>query len=66
MFARDRLAAYARNWARPSSRDFPQCGVDIDTLVKVPGLAPATGVERGNAGATPCPSQQHDRRALRH
>ncbi len=43
MFAHDRLAAFAADLGKIVFAGFPQCGIDIDTLVKVPGLAPETG-----------------------
>ncbi len=43
MFAHDRLVAYAAELGKTVFEGFPQCGVDIDTLVKVPGLAPEPG-----------------------
>lgn len=43
MLARDRLEAYAAQLRQTVFADFPQCGIDIDTLVQVPGLAPQPG-----------------------
>lgn len=43
MLAHDRLAAYAQELRKTVFADFPQCGIDSDTLVKVPGLAPQPG-----------------------
>ncbi len=43
MFAHDRLAAYAAELGKTVFAGFPQCGIDIDTLVQVPGLAPQAG-----------------------
>ncbi|WP_363349314.1 acetylornithine deacetylase [Methylocystis echinoides] len=43
MFAHDRLAAFAAELGKTAFANFPQCGIDIDTLVKVPGLAPEPG-----------------------
>jgi acetylornithine deacetylase len=43
MFARDRLAASVTELEKTVFADFPLCGVDIDTLVKVPGFAPQPG-----------------------
>jgi acetylornithine deacetylase len=43
LFAHDRLAAYAAELGKTVFAGFPQCGIDIDTLVKVPGLAPEPG-----------------------
>ncbi len=41
--ARDRLQPYVEQLRRSVFADFPRCGVDIDTLVKVPGLSPQPG-----------------------
>jgi acetylornithine deacetylase len=43
MFAHDRLAACVEELRKTVFAGFPQCGVDIDTLVKVPGLSPQPG-----------------------
>jgi acetylornithine deacetylase len=41
--ARDRLEAYADGLRKTVFAQFPQCGIDNDTLVAVPGLAPQPG-----------------------
>ncbi|QGM99448.1 acetylornithine deacetylase [Methylocystis parvus] len=43
MLAQNRLAPYVENLRKTVFADFPQCGVDLDTLVKVPGLSPQPG-----------------------
>jgi len=43
MLAHDRLAIYVDQLRQTVFADFPQCGIDMDTLVKVPGLAPQPG-----------------------
>jgi acetylornithine deacetylase len=43
MFAHDRLAEYVDGLRQTVFADFPQCGVETDTLVKVPGLSPEPG-----------------------
>jgi acetylornithine deacetylase len=41
--ARDRLMAHVDGLRRTVFANFPKCGVDVDTLVKVPGLSPQPG-----------------------
>lgn len=43
MLAHDRLAIYVAQLRETVFANFPQCGVDMDTLVKVPGLSPQPG-----------------------
>lgn len=43
MFAHDRLEEYVEGLRGTVFADFPQCGVETETLVKVPGLSPQPG-----------------------
>jgi acetylornithine deacetylase len=43
MYAHDRLAPFVDTLHKTAFANFPKCGIDIDTLVKVPGLAPQPG-----------------------
>jgi acetylornithine deacetylase len=43
LLAQDRLAPYVARLRETVFANFPQCGVDLDTLVQVPGLTPQPG-----------------------
>jgi acetylornithine deacetylase len=43
MYAHDRLSEYVECLRSTVFAEFPQCGVETDTLVKVPGLSPQPG-----------------------
>ncbi|WP_442754204.1 acetylornithine deacetylase [Methylocystis sp. JAN1] len=43
MLAQNRLAPYVESLRQTVFANFPQSGIDLDTLVKVPGLAPQPG-----------------------
>ncbi|WP_424361891.1 acetylornithine deacetylase [Methylocystis parvus] len=43
MLAQNRIAPYVETLRKTVFANFPQCGIDLDTLVKVPGLAPQPG-----------------------
>jgi acetylornithine deacetylase len=43
LYAHDRLADYAEGLKKTVFADFPQCWIETDTLIQVPGLSPEPG-----------------------